>query len=52
LAKVFEKFNRDLGYNVDKDKRISFINISYSKATNVAKTVNTNQDPLKNIETV
>jgi group II intron reverse transcriptase/maturase len=47
LAKVFEKFNRDLGYNADKDKRISFINISYSKATNVAKAVNTNQDPLK-----
>lgn len=51
MAKVFEKFNKDLGYNVG-DNRISFIDISYAKATNIAKATKTNQDPMKNIETV
>lgn len=51
-SKAFEKFNKDLGYDVDKNKRISFISISYAKAVNIAKAVTSNQDPIKNIESV
>jgi hypothetical protein len=52
LAKTFEKFGKDLGYNVDKERRISFINISYTRATNIAKVVGIRLDPLKSIEKV
>jgi len=52
LAKVFGKFRKDLGYDIDKDKRISFIDISYVKATNIAKAESINKDPLKSIEKV
>jgi hypothetical protein len=51
-AKAFAKFKKDLGYDVNKDKRISFIDTAYAKATNIAKAVGVNQDPLKNIEVV
>lgn len=51
-AKVFEKFNKDLGYNAGEDKRISFISISYAKAVNIAKAVKPNLDPIKSIESV
>ena len=52
LAAVFRKFGRDLGVNVNEDKRISFIDIKYRTAINIAKTVNITQDPLKNLEKV
>jgi hypothetical protein len=52
LASVFSKFGKDLGYNVDKDKRISFISTKYTRATHIAKAVNTSQDPLKSIDKV
>ena len=52
LAKTFKKFGKDLGYDVNKDTRISFIDIKYTKAINIAKTANVPQDPLKNIEKV
>lgn len=37
MAKVFGKFGKDLGYDVDKDNRISFIDTRYTKAINIAK---------------
>jgi hypothetical protein len=52
LAKVFGKFGKDLGYDVNKDNRISFIDITYTKAINIAKAVIVNQDPLQNIEKI
>ena len=52
MAKVFGKFGKDLGYDVNKDNRISFISTAYSKAINIAKAVTVNQDPLQNIEKV
>lgn len=51
-AKAFEKFNKDLGYNVDKDKRISFIDIRYAKGLNIANAASINQHPLNKIEKV
>jgi group II intron reverse transcriptase/maturase len=51
-AKAFEKFNKDLGFDIDKDKRISFIGISYAKAVNIAKATTMDQDPIKSIDTV
>lgn len=52
MAKVFGKFGKDLGYDVNKDNRISFIDTRYTKATNIAKAVVVNQDPLQSIEKV
>jgi len=52
LAKTFRKFNKDLGYNTDKEERITFLDIAYTKATNIAKAVKVNHEPLKNIERV
>jgi len=52
IAKVFRKFGKDLGYDVNKETRLSFADIAYTKATNIAKPGNTTQDPLKNIEKV
>lgn len=52
MAKVFGKLGKDLGYDVSKDNRISFINIAYTKAINIAKAVTVNQDPFQNIEKV
>lgn len=51
-AKAFVKFNKDLGYDIDKDKRISFISISYAKAVNIAKATITDQDPIKSMDSV
>src|SRR6186713_51061 len=52
IAKVFRRFGKDLGYDVNKETRLSFADIAYTKATNIAKPGNTTQDPLKNIEKV
>lgn len=52
LAKVFGKFGKDLGYDVNKDNRISFINITYTRAINIAKAVTIKQDPFQNTEKV
>jgi hypothetical protein len=52
MAKVFRKFNRDLGYDIDENKRVSFLDISYTRAINIAKAVKIVQDPLKDIEKV
>lgn len=52
LAKVFEKFGKDLGYKVNADTRISFIEIRYTRASNIAKVVNIRQNPLKSIDKV
>lgn len=52
MAKGFEKFNRDLGCSIGKDARVSFINIAYTKAVNIAKVVAPSQDPIKNIESI
>lgn len=51
-AKAFEKFKKDLGYYVDENKRISFMDISYTRAKSIAKAVQIDQEPLKNIEKV
>ena len=52
LAKVFKKFNKDLGYDIDENKRLSFLDIKYTKAINIAKAVKVVQHPLKDIEKV
>lgn len=52
LAKTFEEFGRDLGYNVNEGKRISFIDISYTRTMNIAKVIDMKSDPLKSIEKV
>ena len=49
LAKTFRKFGKDLGYNVDRERRVSFIDISYTRATNIAKVGGIRLDPLKSI---
>lgn len=51
-AKAFEKFKKDLGYDISEEKRISFIDISYTKAKNIAKAVQGEQEPLKSLEKV
>lgn len=52
LANVFRKFNKDLGYDVNENKRVSFLDISYTKAINIARAIKVVQDPLKDIEKV
>lgn len=52
LAKTFNKFGKDLGYDVNKSNRISFNSIKYTRAINIAKIYQVNQDPLQNIEKV
>ncbi len=52
LAKAFQMFGKDLGYDVETGKRISFVDISYTAAKNIAKVVTISTDPLKNIEVV
>lgn len=52
MAKVFQLFGKDLGYNVDKETRVSFIDIAYTKATNIAKAGSSTSHPLKRMEKV
>lgn len=52
VAKAFEKFSKDLGCNIGKDTRVSFISIAYAKAINIAKAAAPSQDPIKNIESI
>lgn len=52
LAKVFNKFGKDLGYEINPKNRITFIDIKYTKAINIAKSTKVNVDPLQNIEKV
>ena len=37
MAKVFEKFGKDLGYQVDEDNRVSFADITYTSAKGVVR---------------
>jgi hypothetical protein len=52
MRKVFKKFGKDLGVNIGKDRRISFIDISYNPAINIARSVGATQEPLKNLNKI
>ena len=50
MRQVFKKFHKDLGVDISKDKRISFVDIAYKSAINISKAINITQEPLKNLE--
>jgi group II intron reverse transcriptase/maturase len=52
LANTFKEFGKDLGVRLSEDKRISFVDIKYKAAINIAKAVAITKDPLKNLEEV
>lgn len=52
LSKIFAKFGKDLGAQIDNEKKIALVDISYQSAVNISKIVEINQEPLKGIETV
>lgn len=52
LSKVFAKFGKDLGVQIDNDRRIALVDITYKRAINISKIVEINQEPLKGIESV
>ena len=52
VALAFTKYGKDLGYQINKDKRVSFISIVYAKATAMTQTMEITKDPLKSLEKV
>ena len=52
VAMVFTKFGEDLGYQVNKDRRVSFISIEYVKAAVMTQIIESTKDPLKSLEKV